>query len=124
MANEVFDILDMWSIIEACYFRHLEESDKERIQSEAEPFGDRVEFAGFDGNNESLHYAVATFLVKRMGRYEEFAGRKLNSHAQWLEGYKRMPDKFKPMRKELGRRGLTADQIITLLRALRHPSLA
>jgi uncharacterized protein len=52
--SEVVKILDMWRSIEQSY-NALSDEDKRLVETEAEPFGKRVSFLGFDGNNESEH---------------------------------------------------------------------
>jgi uncharacterized protein YfbU (UPF0304 family) len=112
----VGDVLEMWSFIENAYDR-LGEKAKARIETEAEPFGKDVHFRGFDGNNESSLLGIANFLIKKMGRFEEFKGRDLNSHFPSVDMHKRMLAVFTPMEKKLVGRGLSADQIIELMQA-------
>ncbi len=40
---------------------------------------DRLTFMGFDGNRDD-HYSVMQFLVERYGKFEEWKGKKYNSH--------------------------------------------
>ena len=112
----VGDVLDMWSQIERSYER-LDEKEKARIAREAEPFGKDVRLRGFDGNNESSLLGIANFFIKKMGRFEEFRGRDLNSHFPSVDIHKRMLAVYAPMEKMLVGRGLNADQIIQLLQA-------
>ena len=112
----VGEVLDMWSFIERAYER-LDEKEKARIETEAKPFGRGVRFDGFDGNNESSLLGIARFLVNKMGRFEEFKRRDLNSHFPTVDMYKRMLAVFAPMEKSLVGRGLDADQIIRILKA-------
>jgi hypothetical protein len=86
--KETVNILDMWWLIEEAYGK-LSPTDKERLRKEAEPFGDRVRFNGFDSNNEE-HYGIATYLVEDLKRFTHFANRDLNSHSQSVTGYLRM----------------------------------
>ena len=118
--SEVVDILDMWSFIESAYAR-LNKKDKEKIKKEAEPFGSHVRFTGFDGNNEGEHYSIALFLVEDMDRFQSFKGRELNSHAPYLDAYRRMLPVFEPIRATLVGRELSANEIIKLLKAKIHP---
>ncbi len=117
---EVCDVLDMWSFIERSY-AELSTQDKERVASEAEPFGKDVTFRGFDGNNEAGHIHVAHFLINDMGRFNRFKGRDLNSHVPSIDSHRRMLAVFKPMQETLVGGELSASQIIDMLRARKHP---
>jgi uncharacterized protein YfbU (UPF0304 family) len=115
----VVEVLVMWDQIERSYTR-LSPQDKELIEKEADPFGRNVSFAGFDGNNETGLMAIARFLVQDMGRFQEFAGRELNSHMPTVDVYRRMLSVFAPMKKSLMGSGLTAAQIVRILKAKRY----
>lgn len=117
--TETVDILDMWMFIEEG-FEKLDNTEKARVQTEANM--KHVRFVGFDGNHDN-HFGIANFLVNKMGRFSNFKDRSLNSHSRTLPGYLRMLEAFKEMRPELGfLNPLSADQIITLLKAQYHPS--
>lgn len=119
--TEVTDILEMWWLIEAAYSK-FSKAERERVKIEAEPFGEHVEFRGFDANNEPDHFGIATFLVQRMDRFSEFYERDLNSHAPSLDAYRRMLQCFRPMRRNLGVGGnLSVAQIVELLKERTHP---
>ena len=62
IVDETGDILDMWTIIESSYHR-LSPEEKAQIETEAAPFGKKVQFTGFDGNNESAYMGVARVMV-------------------------------------------------------------
>ena len=116
--HEVGDILEVWWFLEQSY-ANLSKKDKDRVKKEAEPFGQRVVFPGFDGNYESEHLNIAHFLINKLERFVEFKDRDLNSHAPLIDGYRCMVRDFKPMRQHLGGGGLlTADSIVHLLRIL------
>lgn len=118
---EVTDILDMWDFLESG-FKALSASDKEQVKVKAAPFGDRVSFPGFDGNNESSHMGVAGFLIEKLERFTRFRERAhLNSHMPSLAGYRRMLAVFLPIRATLIGGELSTSQIITILNAWRHP---
>lgn len=121
LVTEVGDVLEMWFFIESGYGK-LSKKDKDRVATEADPFGKDVRFRGFDGNNESEHYGVARFLIDKLERFTTFKRRDLNSHAPSIESYRRMLTVFGPMRSRLGIGGeLNASQIIELLKARAHP---
>jgi uncharacterized protein len=123
VVSEVVDVLDMWSFIEGGY-GELSQKDKAVVAKQAAPFGEHVQFPGFDGNNEAEHLGIAHFLIDDLERFSRFKGRRdLNSHVPSIETYRRMFRVFEPMRRTLimGRE-LGVTEIIELLKAKRHPS--
>jgi uncharacterized protein YfbU (UPF0304 family) len=116
----VVDVLDMWSFIEEA-FEKLGEDDRKRLAEEAKPFGERVQFPGFDGNNESEYFSIASFLVNDLKRFSRFrvGHRDLNSHHPTLEIYSRMLRVFQPIRQTLIGRGLSVDDLIAILNSKR-----
>jgi uncharacterized protein YfbU (UPF0304 family) len=118
--SEVADVLDMWWFLEQSYAK-LSKKDKDRVEKEAEPFGKHVVFRGFDGNYESEHLSIASFLINKLNRFADFKGRDLNSHMPSIDGYRRMVRIFEPMRRGLGGGSLLgAGQIIELVNAQRY----
>jgi|TARA_R110000782_G_scaffold82779_14_gene162656 uncharacterized protein YfbU (UPF0304 family) len=118
--REVVDVLDMWRLIERSHAK-LSKKDKERVEKEAEPYGRKVEFQGFDGNDESEHMGVADFMINKLNRFSEFKNRELNSHSFKIDGYRCMVRTFKPMMEARpGMSLLNAGQIIELLNAQSH----
>jgi uncharacterized protein YfbU (UPF0304 family) len=113
--KEVMDILDMWSFIEPAW-KKMSKGNKERIAKEADPFGDKPRFTGFDGNNESAHCAVARFLIDQMGSFEMFKRRDLNCHHPSLDRHRRMLRSFDYIRPKLADTPMSADQLIEVLR--------
>jgi uncharacterized protein len=118
--NEVVDILDMWSFLEEGY-ENLSAADKKRVKTEAHPFGDKVYFRGFDGNNETSHFGIAQFLVQKLERFDRFERRDLNSHYPSIDTHRRMLPVFRPMRQSLMGGRLNASQIIAILKEQTHP---
>ena len=114
--SEVVDTLEMWSFIESAY-KELSQEDKSSIEAEAVPLGKYVSFRGFDGNNESEHLSIARVLIEKLGRFESFKGRDLNSHIPVVDRYRRMLEVFLPILPQLAGRELAASEIITLLNA-------
>lgn len=116
----VVDVLDMWSFMEEA-FDDLREKERERLVIEAAPFGEHVQFPGFDGNNESEHLSIARFLVEELDRFTRFreGHRDLNSHSPTLERYARMLRVFAPMREILVGRRLSVDELVLLLNSRR-----
>lgn len=114
--KHVVDVLDMWSLIEEAY-EDFSAAEKAAIAEKVGPLGKHVRFTGFDGNNESSQMSIAMFLVDDMGRFSRFKGRDLNSHHPTYHRYSKMFQLFEPMRSTLIGHGLSADQVVTLLKA-------
>ena len=115
--SEVLDILQMWDTVERSYDRL---SEVELKQVENAPFGRRIKFAGFSINEEIKHYRAAKILILRLGRFERFKQRELNSHGPYLGAERRMLDVFKRVSPSPPVELSVAD-IINLLKARIHP---
>lgn len=111
----VVDTLDTWSFIERGYEK-LSKADKDRLEAEVPIFGKNPRFIGFDGNHETEYMGIARFLVEKMGRFERFKGRELNSHMPTVQRYEQMNATFEPIRAKLLGRELTVDELIALLK--------
>jgi uncharacterized protein YfbU (UPF0304 family) len=118
--KETVDILDMWLFLEEGH-KKLKSVQKKRVEKEADPFGKPVRFEGFDGNHESEHLAIARTLVDDLDRFTSL--KIINSHSRTLDGYRRMYAVFEPMKARLGNRSLSADEIIEILKARKHPTM-
>ena len=116
IGNEVMNILDMWSFLEGAYEK-LSGEDKDRVKTEAAPFGDLVKFTGFDRKNESEHLQVARFLIDDLKYFPEFKGRDLNSHVPSRDTYMSMRAVFEPMRPSIEMGDMGAERIIKVLNA-------
>ncbi|WP_337055022.1 YfbU family protein [Pseudoxanthomonas sp. USHLN014] len=116
----VCDVLDMWSFIEVSYGK-LDQTDKDRIAAEVPyGYGKNPKFPGFDGNHEGEYITVIRMLTEHMGRFEEFKGRNLNSHAPYVHRYQNMLSVFAPIRESKAFTAdvfLSADEIISVLKA-------
>ena len=110
----VVNTLDMWNFIERGY-AELSAVEKKTLETTIGPTGTNPSFFGFDGNHESEHMGIASFLINEMGRFPRFKGRDLNSHMPLVSRYRAMTSRFDGMRKHLVGRELTADEIIKLL---------
>ena len=115
VVTEVIEILDMWTLIESGYEK-LSPKDKRWVDKESEQDSKDTVFRGFDGNNESEHYAIAVFLIDELERFVNFRNRIPNSHVPSIDLYRRMLSTFKPMRANLMGRELSAMEIIELLK--------
>lgn len=96
------------------------EKEIARVELEAEPFGKRVEFPGFDANNESTLLNIHRFLVEKMDRFSRFKGRVLNSHMPTATTYRRILNVFDPIGKTLTGRDLSVDELISILKAMKY----
>lgn len=120
IVNDVVDILDMWSFIERAY-QNLSDDDRNKLEKEADPFGKDPRFPGFDGNNESEHMSIASFLINELGRFQVFKDRDLNSHMPTLETSRRMLSVFKKIRVTLSDGPMTLQQLTLVLSEKTHP---
>lgn len=116
----VVDVLDMWSFLESSW-TSLSKKDKEHIETEVGPAGKKIQFIGFDGNNEAELMGIAMFFIDTMNRFSEFKGRDLNSHMPMTATYRRMLTAFEPIRASLVGGGLSMAQIIRILQARVSP---
>ena len=118
LVSEVVQVLNMWTFIERGY-EDLSNRDKERVKSES--YGRSPIFSGFYGNEESEHLRVTLFLINRLKKFRWFKDRELDSHHPTIDAYRRMLVAFRSLEKELLFDGLSASQIIDLLRERVHP---
>ena len=56
--------------------------------------------------------------IHSLARFTRFKGRELNSHSEWLSGYRRMIGMFLTIRPLLGDRGLSEDELVGLMEAI------
>lgn len=110
----VVNVLDMWQFIERA-FRELSDADKVLVKDALGLVTANPRFIGFDGNNETELMGIAQFLISDMGRFEAFKGRDINSHMPVAARYRRMYQKFEPIRANLIGRELSAKELIYLL---------
>lgn len=112
--QDVKDILDMWSFIEEA-FEGL--SDQEKSELNDSTAYSTPSFLGFDGNNESEHMAIARFMIDDLKNFQCFKNHSmsLNSHMPVLPIYLPMARKFEPIRKRLIGRGLSLNELKSLL---------
>jgi hypothetical protein len=111
--REVADLLEMLSCIERS-FAALSQEDRDHLKATVPLAEGSQIFAGFDGNNESEHLAVAQFLIHELGRFQRFKERELNSHMPMLATYRRMYAAFELIRHALVD-DLTKGQLVELL---------
>lgn len=114
IVEEVSNILQMWTIIEASYAK-LSEEDRKKVETEAYPFGSAPHFEGFDSNSEADELRVVSFLVDYLNRFLQFKGRNLISAIPLSRRYKRMYEIYEPMFTKIDRGRLSADQLIAIL---------
>jgi len=112
VVREVVDFLEMWSSIEESH-QALDPAAKASILD-----GNLMPpiFRGFDGNHETEYLGVARFIVNYLERFEEFAGRDLNSHHSVVPRYRKMLEAFRPIwEKNAGHRTMNADELKQVL---------
>lgn len=114
----VMEVMDMWESVELS-IRNLDDKQREDLDRRAAPYGSSSKFEGFDGNNEGELGSIARFLVEKMNRFADFAGRSFNSHVPSVEGYKRMMEVHRPLEGSWGH--LSVDELVNVLMAKRHP---
>ena len=115
VVTEVIEVLETWTLIESGYEK-LSPKDKRRVEKESGQDSRDIVFRGFDGNNESEHYAIAVFLIAELERFVNFNTRIPNSHVPSIDTYRRMLSVFRPMRSNLMGRELSVSEIIELLK--------
>ena len=114
--KETCDILDMYRWIGASV-KGLSKSERERVNKQADRWSEYVEFQGFDGNNDE-HFGILSDLVNVLEKYQERKGGILNSHSQTsLPKYRKMLSAFQSIPAPFSQEGLTADQLIKVLKA-------
>lgn len=115
-ADEVYDILDMWSFLEEGYAA-LGVADQARVD-EAN-LGHPVQMPGFDGHEDQIH--IAKFIIERMDGFQSLKDRaSRDCHSPVKARYAAMVSAFTPLRAQLSRgisRRLTADEIIRVVQA-------
>lgn len=88
IVSETTNILWMWGIIEHG-IRQLKGAEADEASG-----WHWTSFTGFDANHDD-HYNVAYTLIEKLGEFQDFAGRDLNSHSQAsLPRYQDMYAKF------------------------------
>jgi uncharacterized protein YfbU (UPF0304 family) len=115
LIDEVFDIMSMWREIEFSIGKFTAEQ-KAQLEARVGQHLSEPQFEGFDGNEEGPQYGAARFIVNKMGRFEEFAGRTLNSHHNVLGKYRAMLRAYNQL-EHSGRDPLTVEQMATVIEA-------
>lgn len=124
-ANVTFvaDVLEMWSFLEDSY-NALGTAERDQLSASASPFGENVQFPGFDGNTESDLRVIAHMFVDDLDRWAEFKGRIKNSHMPTIDQYRRMLAVFTPIRETKFQNSdfdlFTHDDLAEVLNARRH----
>ena len=107
VASEVYDILDMFRILNNSCNKLSNVTDIEK---------DDVLFSGFDGNEEPSHYNYARWLIEGRNLYKEFANCELNSHYNRLDYYREMLYRFNTINAKKNTQLLTLEEIKSIIR--------
>ena len=117
----VVDTLDMYSFLRDS-FDEIGEEGRQIVEAAVQNAAAKIEFPGFDGNNESEYRAAARFLVDDLNRFQsmkEVADR--NSHSPQVAAYSRMFEVFDPIRATLHGHLMSPEEIVEVLQARVHP---
>ncbi|WP_171654563.1 YfbU family protein [Paenibacillus foliorum] len=106
ISQEVVAVLNMYRAINFSY-DDLKDDEKQEIPKH------RVEFEGFDGNEEPQHYSFCRFVIEDSNRFQELHNKNgYNAHRDVLPKYRRMLIVW----EKLGRKtDLSRDEIISLV---------
>jgi uncharacterized protein YfbU (UPF0304 family) len=114
--DEVYDVLDMWSLLEEGYAA-LGAAD--RARADEVNHGHPVQMPGFDAHEDQIY--IAKFIIERMDSYQSLKDRATRDcHSPVRARYAAMVSAFEPLRAQLssgGRHQLTADEIIAVVKA-------
>lgn len=105
ISKEVIDILQMYRSLNNSYSELKEKNEIDK---------DDVMFQGFDGNEETEHYAYADFFINKYNRYSEFREVDINSHCNRLNIYRPMLNIWKQYQRY---QTLSKEQIIGIINA-------
>ena len=94
---EILELLDSWRFIEWS-IQKLESKQSDQLKNDY--FS--ITFEGFDGNEEPEEMRIAKFIIHKLGGFEEFKGRSLNSHQRRIDYYRRIRDEELRYRDQLG----------------------
>lgn len=105
--REVLDILDMYR---ALTFSYRDLDDKSNLPEW------KIEFPGFDGNNEPKQMKYTEYFINDLNRFSELRDDSdfpdYNSHSPMLEKYRRMLSKWNEFDQK---QNLSKDEIIEIL---------
>lgn len=115
VALQVARHLNMWSTVEAS-FDKLSEADRNEVLTRA-ALNEAPQFRGYDGNNETDHFAAARTMIEDLGRFSEFANHEMNSHHPYVDRYDAMVAVMHSIeRSTVGARfPLSVDELVQIL---------
>lgn len=87
--KEVMNFLNMWEDIERSYSM-LNSQDQTKVKNTS----NFVEFEGFDKINENNYYSAAFWFIKKLGLYQYFKDRSLNSYVKKIDKYQNISQKY------------------------------
>jgi uncharacterized protein YfbU (UPF0304 family) len=115
IANEITDILEMWTYIEEGY-KVLSSDDKTKVKAAAALSGP-PRFAGFDPNFEAEFYNIAYFLIYDLKMFKKFKGDTLDARGPKMDMYRKMHKVWYAIKPTLANQNLSVDQLTEILAA-------
>lgn len=107
--REVLDVLSMFEALGSSY-KKLKGEEKNGIDKH------RVEFAGYDGNNETELMGYVAFTVEQLKTFTHVVKRgKYNSHFPAADRYREMLERFRRIRAGNDSDYLTREQILEII---------
>ena len=112
LSREVWDILNMFSMMKRAY-ENLPPEERKEIQEYV------VRFSGFDGNNEPERVRYTRFIVDDLGRFSDLdRGDDFNSHMPSLATYRRMLPAWEASDD---RHNLSKEDLMRIAEEWKHP---
>lgn len=118
--DKIIAILNMWQHIEDDYSK-LTYEQKRQLEDKVPFDGKDPKFTGFHHKDEIEPLSIVKFLVKELGRFDNFNARKLDSYNLELDGYLRMLDVFQTFSKDMRHKALNVEQITDILKVKAGP---
>ena len=117
VVGQVARSLNMWRMVEQAH-SNFDAAEKAEFDAALyHDFDQDPKYEGFDGNNESSHYGVASRMVEDLGRFNEFAGRDHNSHMPTVDRYRAMAHELERKPVMNGGAGLTPAELADVVNA-------
>ncbi|HSH71433.1 MAG TPA: YfbU family protein [Methylophilaceae bacterium] len=114
IANEITDILEMWTYIEEAY-KDLTSDEKSRVKIDAGLSGP-PRFSGFDGDSELEFHKIAYFLIYDLKLFKKFKMDTVDAPGPKMPEYKRMFKIWGSVKPNLAGLSLNANQLVEILK--------